>query len=126
MEDIHGAVAQREFPRTGVHYVSGQPYVTHKGGICNLGLLCSLNGGDRSLADFFQVSIGPDGLANVSFADNGPFPLPGGNPDISQSGTHTEFARQTSGPLALNNPVAVTCLAAPSIQPVSAVSRKTH
>jgi hypothetical protein len=39
---------------------------------------------------------------------------------------HTEFARQTAGPLGLTNPVAVTCLANPSILPVSAVSRKTH
>ena len=89
-------------------------HVMHNGSICNLGLLCILNGGDRSLADFFQVAIGPDGLANISFADNG------------SSSTHVEFARQLSGPLALNNPVAVTCLASSSIQPVSAVSRKTH
>jgi hypothetical protein len=72
------------------------------------------------------VAIGPDGLANISYADNGPVPLPPGNPDTSQNGLHTEFARQTSGPLALNNPIAVTCLANPSILPVSAVSRKTH
>jgi hypothetical protein len=89
-------------------------HVMHNGSICNLGLLCLLNGGDRSLADFFQVAIGPDGLANISFADNG------------SSSTHVEFARQLSGPLALNNPVAVTCLASSSILPVSAVSRKTH
>jgi hypothetical protein len=89
-------------------------HVMHNGSICNLGLLCLLNGGDRSLADFFQVAIGPDGLANISFADNG------------SSSTHVEFARQLSGPLGLNNPVAVTCLASSSILPVSAVSRKTH
>jgi hypothetical protein len=39
---------------------------------------------------------------------------------------HVTYARQTGGPLALNNPIAVTCLASPSILPVSAVSRKTH
>jgi hypothetical protein len=66
------------------------------------------------LLDFFQVAIGPDGLANIAYADNGLTSL------------HTTYARQTSGPLALTNPIAVTCLAAPSIQPVSAVSRKTH
>jgi hypothetical protein len=99
-------------------------HVNHKGTICNLGLLCA--SGTRTLADFFQVAIGPDGLANISYADNGPVPLPPGNPDTSQNGLHTEFARQTSGPLALNNPIAVTCLANPSILPVSAVSRKTH
>ncbi len=87
-------------------------HINHKGTICNLGLLCG--SGTRTLLDFFQVAIGPDGLANIAYADNGLTPL------------HTEFARQTSGPLALTNPIAVTCLAAPSILPVSAVSRKTH
>jgi hypothetical protein len=89
-------------------------HVMHKGGICNLGLLCLVNGGNRSLLDFFQVAIGPDGLANIIFADNGLTSL------------HSTYARQTSGPLALTSPVAVSCLAAPSILPVSAVSRKTH
>ena len=99
-------------------------HVNHQGPICNQGILCG--SGTRTLADFFQVAIGPDGLANISYADNGPVPLPAGNPDSSQNGLHTEFARQTGGPLALNNPIAVTCLATPSIQAVSAVSRKTH
>jgi hypothetical protein len=100
-------------------------HVTHKGGICNMGLLCTVNGGDRSLADFFQVAIGPDGIGNVVYADNGPVPAPG-NVDSSQTGTHAEFARQINGPLALTNPIAATCLAQPSILPISAVSRKTH
>jgi hypothetical protein len=99
-------------------------HVNHTGTICNLGLLCGT--GTRTLLDFFQVAIGPDGLANIAYADDGPVPLPPGNPDTSQNGLHTEFARQTGGPLALTNPVAVTCLATPSILPVSAVSRKTH
>ena len=99
-------------------------HIMHQGPICNQGLLCPT--GTRTLADFFQVAIGPDGLANVAYADNGPIPLPAGNPDQSASGTHAEFARQTSGPLALQNPTGQTCLAAPSILPVSAVSRKIH
>src|SRR5438067_3712756 len=96
-------------------------HIMHNGTICNQGLLCG--SGTRTLADFFQVAIVRDGLANISYADNGPVPLPAGNPDTSQNGLHTEFARQTSGPLGLTNPVAVTCLANPSILPVSAVSR---
>jgi hypothetical protein len=87
-------------------------HVMHNGSICNLGLLCILNGGDRSLADFFQVAIGPDGLANISFADNG------------HSSTHVEFARQLTGPLGLTSPTSPTCI--PLIFPVSAVSRKVH
>jgi hypothetical protein len=90
-------------------------HIMHNGGICNQGLLCQLTtGGDRSLADFFQVAIGPDGLANVVFADNG-----SGN-------THATFARQTSGPVALTNPTFPTCIAPATIIPTSAVSRKMH
>jgi hypothetical protein len=89
-------------------------HVTHKGPICNTGILCG--SGTRQLLDFFQVAIGPDGLANIMYADTG-----------DSNGTpHVTYARQTGGPLALNNPIAVTCLASPSILPVSAVSRKTH
>jgi hypothetical protein len=89
-------------------------HVMHLGPICNVGILCG--SGTRQLLDFFQVAIGPDGLANIMFADTG-----------SSNGTpHVTYARQTGGPLGLTNPVTVTCLATPSIQPVSAVSRKTH
>jgi hypothetical protein len=83
----------------------------HNGGICVNGTLCLL-GGDRSLADFFQVAIGPDGLANIAFADNG------------HSSTHVEYTRQRTGPLGLTNPVSTTCI--PMVFPVSAVSRKVH
>jgi hypothetical protein len=87
-------------------------HIMHNGSICNLGLLCLLNNGDRSLLDFFQVAIGPDGLANISFADNG------------STATHVEFARQLTGPLGLTNPASPTCI--PMIIPISAVSRKVH
>src|SRR4029077_101301 len=88
-------------------------HVTHKGPICNVGILCG--SGTRQLLDFFQVAVGPDGLANIMYADTG-----------NSNGTpHVSYARQISGPLALNNPIATTCLLT-SIQPVSAVSRKTH
>ena len=41
----------------------------HKGDICLNGLLCIL-GGDRSLADFLELAIGPDGMAQIAYADN--------------------------------------------------------
>ena len=41
----------------------------HKGNICLNGLLC-IAGGDRSLADFFELTIGPDGMAQIAYADN--------------------------------------------------------
>jgi hypothetical protein len=41
----------------------------HKGNICLNGLLCIL-GGDRSLADFIELQIGKDGMAQIAYADN--------------------------------------------------------
>ena len=85
-------------------------HINHTGSISIGGLTGS---SDRSLLDFFEVAIGPDGLANIAFADNGLTP------------THITYARQNSGPLALTNPVFTTCLPGPPA-PLSAVSRKTH
>jgi len=73
-------------------------HINHYGVICNLGLLCA--SGTRSLADFFQVAIGPDGLANIVYADD------------ATSSTHPVFARQNGGPLGLTSPVAAQCVAA--------------
>lgn len=85
-------------------------HVIHTGSISNGGTFGS---SDRSLLDFFQVAIGPDGLANIFSADNG------------TSGEHINYVRQNGGPLAVANPSNVTCLPAPP-NPVSAVSRKNH
>ncbi|MFN2541400.1 MAG: hypothetical protein ABR514_04410, partial [Chthoniobacterales bacterium] len=74
-------------------------HITHFGPICNLGLLCA--SGTRVLLDFFEVAIGPDGLANIAYADTG----------NANSPSQVTNARQTGGPLALNNPVSVTCVA---------------
>jgi hypothetical protein len=41
----------------------------HQGDICLNGLLCIL-GGDRSLADFMELQIGKDGMAQIAYADN--------------------------------------------------------
>ena len=65
------------------------PNKIHHGDICLNGLLCIL-GGDRSLLDFFQIQVGPDGVANIAFANNG-------SPDDKQ---RIWYARQTGGPLA--------------------------
>ena len=84
-------------------------HVIHNGSISNGGLVGS---SDRSLLDFFQVAIGPDGLANIFCADN------------ASGGGHINFMRQNSGPLAVANPSAVTCLPIPVL--TSVVSRMTH
>ncbi len=45
------------------------PSSIHHGDICLQGILCIL-GGDRSLLDFFQLQVGPDGRAHIAFANN--------------------------------------------------------
>jgi hypothetical protein len=45
------------------------PSSIHHGDICLRGILC-LAGGDRSLLDFFQIQLGPDGRAHIAFANN--------------------------------------------------------
>jgi hypothetical protein len=98
-------------------------HVNHVGPICNIGILCGpspLNQASRVLLDFFQVAIGPDGLANIIYADTGSQAYTGSGQSVKVS-----YARQNSGPLALTNPSAVTCLPPPP-NPVSAVSRKLH
>ena len=67
----------------------------HRGPICNNGLNCELQvpAGDRSLADFFQVSIDPDGRVYVVYNDSG---------DLGQvtgfGKSYVAVARQRTGP----------------------------
>lgn len=74
------------------------PATIHHGEVCLLGTLCLATQGDRSLLDFFQIQIGPDGMANIAFANNGS--PTDATPDDNQDNTLTWFARQTSGPSA--------------------------
>jgi hypothetical protein len=47
-------------------------HIVHHGSICQKGILCvSRLGDDRSLGDFFELAIGPDGMAQVAWTDNG-------------------------------------------------------
>lgn len=43
-------------------------HVVHKGVLCENGLNCSAG---RELGDFFQVAVGPDGVASLVWADDG-------------------------------------------------------
>ncbi|HUQ60238.1 sialidase family protein [Lentzea sp.] len=61
----------------------------HRGSICLNGLLC-ITGGDRSLADFFELQIGKDGMAQIAYADNyGEF--------ADGKKGHVIWAKQTAG-----------------------------
>ncbi|GAC1409700.1 MAG: hypothetical protein NVSMB57_02590 [Actinomycetota bacterium] len=64
------------------------PRVMHIGGICQAGLGCTATGVNRNLADFLGIDIGPDGRANVVWAD-----------DVSGE-TRVAYGRQTGGPSA--------------------------
>ena len=72
---------------------------------------------DRSLADYFNVYVGPDGIANIMYTDNA-------NATGSEA-NHVSYVRQNGGPIALNNPSGVTCLGGAPI-PIKVVSQKTH
>jgi len=91
--------------------VKAGDHVMHQGQISTGGLIGS---SDRSLLDYFEVNNGPDGLANIIYADNG------------SSATHAEFIRQASGPVVKVNPTFPTCLDIAGVQLASVVSRKTH
>jgi hypothetical protein len=63
-------------------------HVIHKGSICLGGLDCNLQGGDRTLLDFFQVALDPtNGAATIAYADDHAAP---GTPVVY-------FTRQCSG-----------------------------
>ncbi|MBI2384100.1 MAG: exo-alpha-sialidase [Gammaproteobacteria bacterium] len=44
--------------------------IVHEGEACQLTLICLLLGRDYSLGDFLSIAIGPDGRANVTWADD--------------------------------------------------------
>jgi hypothetical protein len=77
----------------------------HTGDICIHGLNCDLFGGDRTLLDFFQVSIDPtNGAADIAYAD-----------DHATPGTPTlYFTRQCTGTSATTGLALVNdCVAPP-------------
>ena len=84
--------------------------VIHNGQISTGGLIGS---SDRSLLDFMEVAIGPDGLANIIFADN------------AGQATRAEFTKQNGGPIARTNPSGIQCLPGAPL-PIKVVSQKTH
>lgn len=72
-------------------------HIIHHGSICQKGILCvSRLGDDRSLGDFFELTVGPDGLAEVAWSDNGDVVAP------KASDRRVFWARQASGPSALD------------------------
>jgi hypothetical protein len=71
-------------------------HVMHHGAICTLGLFCGILPGsasDRTLLDFFKVTVAPNGMPAVVWADNDR--VDGNEP------TGVGYAIQVGGPSAL-------------------------
>src|SRR5207237_9600569 len=86
-------------------------HANHNGGICTMGIGCTA-GGDRSLADFFQVTVNKQGGADVVWTDTSN----NGNNGDNQAGVIHE-ARQVSGPTLLGTTLTgstTTCSPHPS------------
>jgi hypothetical protein len=80
----------------------------HQGDICIHGLNCDLLGGDRTLLDFFQVSIDPtNGAADIAYADDSGAP---GNAVLY-------FTRQCTGASATTGTALVNDCKAPTPPP---------
>lgn len=80
-------------PKVAWGYASD--HVIHKGGICTFGILCGVIPGvsdDRSLLDFFKVTVLPDGKPAVVWSDN--------NRQDGDGRTGVGFAKQVGGPSA--------------------------
>jgi hypothetical protein len=84
-------------------------HIVHHGTICQKGILCLPISDDRSLGDFFELAIGPDGLAQVAWTDNGNKGTPGAPP------RRVFWAKQASGPSAF----AVAPAAPPAARPAA-------
>src|SRR5581483_6678319 len=63
---VESATGDAEKPTWKGALLNSQP--THIGTICTDGLLCSLTGRDRSLLDFFEVTIAPDGQPHATWS----------------------------------------------------------
>ena len=100
----------------------------HKGDICLNGLLCVL-GGDRSLADFIELQIGKDGMAQIAYADNDGY---GTNPPSTTGGLQGKpgrpkglviWAKQVGGQSAYSaTPVALPVTKPAAVPPATAPS----
>jgi hypothetical protein len=85
-------------------------HIVHHGSICQKGILCVTRlGDDRSLGDFFELAIGPDGMAQIAWTDNGNKGAVGAPP------RRVFWAKQATGPSAL----VATTAARPAARPAA-------
>jgi hypothetical protein len=72
--------------------VAVSQHANHNGGICTMGIGCT-TGGDRSLADFFQVDLNKQGGADVIWSDTS-----NNGSNNANQGALIDEARQITGP----------------------------
>ena len=82
-QTITGTATTPRFSQT-----SASSSVMHVGGICTSGIFCSVNGGNRDLADSISVAIDRGGSAALAWTDQG---------RVLHGPTHIEFACITAG-----------------------------
>jgi hypothetical protein len=82
-QTITGASASPRFSQS-----SASSSVMHVGGICTNGIFCSLNNGNRDLADSISIAIDRGGSAALAWTDQG---------RVLHGPTHIEFACITAG-----------------------------
>ena len=68
---------------------------SHYGQICNLGLGCTVSGGDRTMADFLALHLDRDGSMRIVFNDT----------TTQHHGAHVYEARQVAGPGAFGSTI---------------------
>jgi hypothetical protein len=81
--------------RPSVLWGYASDHSVHHGGICTLGIFCGILPGsssDRTLLDFFKVTVMPDGSPAVVWSDN--------NRQDGDARTGVGFAKQSGGPSA--------------------------
>ena len=80
-------------PNPAIFEQVASDHIMHTGQICQLGLSCA-TGGNRNLADLFQVAVDGFGMANIAYTDDHITQDPHGNPVPPQ----TYYTRQIGGP----------------------------
>lgn len=88
---VYMAQTQNAFANVPVFYQSAATGINHVGQICNNGLACNLNGGNRNLAEYFAPEVYLDGNEYIAYPDDH-------NSNTATGAARTWFVRQTGGP----------------------------
>ena len=94
-------------PRSTIYQVRASEHPMHFGQICQGGIGCTLSNGDRSMADFFAVTVDAAGAAIIVYDDT-----------TNQHHGAADFAaKQVAGPGAFGTPISRTVPANPVADP---------